>query len=46
MQKLSCEFANFLKHNIYDNLILSEDIGENQTLNIIVNKDRKLTTQI
>jgi hypothetical protein len=34
------------KFSKYDNLILFGDIEENQTLNIIVNKDRKLTTQI
>jgi hypothetical protein len=46
MQKLPCEFANFLKRNICDNLILCGDNGENQTLNIIVNNDCKFTTQI
>jgi hypothetical protein len=46
MQKLPREFANFLKHNICDNLILCRDNGENQTLNIIVNNDRKFTTRI
>ncbi len=41
-----CDFANFTKHNICDSLILCGDNGENQNFNIIVNNDRKLTTQI
>jgi hypothetical protein len=40
------DFAFFIKHNLCDNLILCGDNRENENFNIIVNNDRKLTTQI
>jgi len=46
LQKIPYQLANFLKHNICESIIVCGDNGWNQTMNIIVNHDPLLTTQI